>query len=720
MFIRVKTTPNSPRKSIQIVENVRAGDKVKQKIVRYVGIAMNDDEEQKLRVLAEGIMVTLIQEQESKKGTLFDFSEEDAQDKIKRGRKKLKKIEDILPADQVLACDLVEEKRINEGVDDIAGSVYDSFGFNQLFKGVRNQTLLKDLILARLIYPQSKYKLCSTMFDQFDKQYNEDQIYRLMDNLYPKIDQIKLNIFNKTKELAPKIDVILFDVTTLYIESQVADELREFGFSKDGKFNNTQLVLALATNELGLPVGYELFQGNCAEVKTLLESINKWKKLFKIDNACFIGDRAMFCHENIKLIEENNYQYIIAAKLRSLPEELQEKILNKDNYEPTKFSSEDGSINEFEYYPLHQIGCTIIEQESRLTEYSWHNGNYIVIGSKGKIQNIIYRNHNGVITYADTNKLNEYLAELNNLRVFVQRCPVKLMTEEEYQFNLPNLQANDVIAITCPENTYLYRNNIKVNIDCLNNKQQEQVKQNINSGRLLNSIMKVLFADYQSIYKINLPIEWLKELFPQNNHFRRRLCVSYKPSRAKNDAYKRDKILAKLENKQGKTDKILKTAARLYMSSSGIAKIDEYKIEQARRWDGLHGVITNIYDNGIVEILNRYSNLWRIEEAFRINKHNLGMRPIYHYKPERIKTHIAICYMAFAILKLIQYQTQLTQPRYTINNILDVMLSVQSSIYVHRRTQDKYKIPGCMSHLATALYRAFGLKRSREIAIYQN
>jgi hypothetical protein len=47
MFIRVKTTPNSPRKSVQIVENIRNGDKVSQKLVRYVGIALDDDEEQK-------------------------------------------------------------------------------------------------------------------------------------------------------------------------------------------------------------------------------------------------------------------------------------------------------------------------------------------------------------------------------------------------------------------------------------------------------------------------------------------------------------------------------------------------------------------------------------------------------------------------------------------------------------------------------------------------
>ncbi len=55
MFVRVKTTPNSPRQSVQIVSSVRFGDKVKQKIVRHVGIAMDDDELAQLKILAEVI-----------------------------------------------------------------------------------------------------------------------------------------------------------------------------------------------------------------------------------------------------------------------------------------------------------------------------------------------------------------------------------------------------------------------------------------------------------------------------------------------------------------------------------------------------------------------------------------------------------------------------------------------------------------------------------------
>ena len=59
MFVRVKTTPNSPRKSVQLVESVRDGKTVRQKIVRHIGIAFDEDELVKLKDLAEVVKAKL-------------------------------------------------------------------------------------------------------------------------------------------------------------------------------------------------------------------------------------------------------------------------------------------------------------------------------------------------------------------------------------------------------------------------------------------------------------------------------------------------------------------------------------------------------------------------------------------------------------------------------------------------------------------------------------
>lgn len=62
MFIRTKTTPNSPRKSVQIVESIRDAGKIKQKIVRHVGIAMDDHELNELLKLAHHIKCKIEEE----------------------------------------------------------------------------------------------------------------------------------------------------------------------------------------------------------------------------------------------------------------------------------------------------------------------------------------------------------------------------------------------------------------------------------------------------------------------------------------------------------------------------------------------------------------------------------------------------------------------------------------------------------------------------------
>ena len=64
MFVRIKTTPNSPRRSVQLVEGVRDGGKVRQRIVRHIGVAMDEDELERLRQLGEYVKAKLEDERQ--------------------------------------------------------------------------------------------------------------------------------------------------------------------------------------------------------------------------------------------------------------------------------------------------------------------------------------------------------------------------------------------------------------------------------------------------------------------------------------------------------------------------------------------------------------------------------------------------------------------------------------------------------------------------------
>lgn len=98
-----------------------------------------------------------------------------------------------------------------------------------------------------------------------------------------------------------------------------------------------------------MPIGYELFEGNKAGVKTLAASVEHWKTIFNIGSVCFVGDRAMFTRDKLSILEAHSYNYIVAAKLRGFPEETQVKVLDDKNYKPTVLKNEFAWINELEH-----------------------------------------------------------------------------------------------------------------------------------------------------------------------------------------------------------------------------------------------------------------------------------------------------------------------------------------------------------------------------------
>ena len=109
-----------------------------------------------------------------------------------------------------------------------------------------------------------------------------------------------------------------------------------------------------------------------------------------------------------------------------------------------------------------------------------------------------------------------------------------------------------------------------------------------------------------------------------------------------------------MTDKSGKISnkKLQKSHLTCYLEcEKGSSKIDEKKVFEDSLWDGLYGVCTNRKTKKPEELFSSYRNLWKIEEVFRINKHTLEMRPIYHRLSERIEAHILICFLAYTTIR---------------------------------------------------------------------
>jgi transposase len=358
MFIRVKSTPNSPRKSVQIVHSQRIGSKVKQKIIKYVGVAFDDNELQELKSLA----VSLKAELESK-NQLPLYSPQEIEDMVSRACDKKDKesvnTEDVINREDyaVNLLDMLEEDRVIKGIHEVYGKLYDEINLKSIIpnasRHVAISKALKEIVLARVANPDSKSGSVDMLASKFGVNLNLKTVYRMMDMIDDKqIKKLNKLVLTQTKSLLDdKIDVIYFDATTLYFESFSEDidntdeAIRKNGYSKDGKFNQPQVVLALLVTKQGLPIGYKAFSGDTFfqtslrdsaslhDGHTIIPSLKEIEDEFKVDKIVYVADAGMFNRTNLEEFDKNkNMTYIVGAKIKTMSKVYKKQILKTDDF----------------------------------------------------------------------------------------------------------------------------------------------------------------------------------------------------------------------------------------------------------------------------------------------------------------------------------------------------------------------------------------------------
>lgn len=130
---------------------------------------------------------------------------------------------------------LSEAVRVVEGIHAVFGSVLDTFGLQGCL-GSRQYDVFHHLVMARIAWPSSKLRSSENLSKHFNVDITVQKIYRCMDELENQEQHIQGILFNAFRPLiGEKVEVLFFDVTTLYFESENEDDLRRFGFSKDQK-----------------------------------------------------------------------------------------------------------------------------------------------------------------------------------------------------------------------------------------------------------------------------------------------------------------------------------------------------------------------------------------------------------------------------------------------------------------------------------------------------
>ena len=189
-----------------------------------------------------------------------------------------------------------------------------------------------------------------------------------------------------------------------------------------------------------------------------------------------------------------------------------------------------------------------------------------------------------------------------------------------------------------------------------------------------------------------------------------RLVLSCTEKRARKDAHNRQRGLARLQKKMagGRLTKqnINNRGYNKYLKMEGEVtisiNIERYEADAA--WDGIKGYVTNTtLEKG--EVIANYSNLWFIERAFRMNKFDLAVRPIYHRLRNRIERHICICFTAYTIMLELERMLKAAKSEITIYRAQELVKNMYAITYTLPKSKQTKRVYLGMDEEQSELYR---------------
>lgn len=196
------------------------------------------------------------------------------------------------------------------------------------------------LIICRLCNPSSELHIAehyykSTALPELlgvpvDKV-NHYRLYRALDQILPHKETLEKHLKDRLGTLFDlEYDLLLYDVTSTYFEGLCeANQQAQRGYSRDKRSDCKQVCIGLVVTRDGIPLGYEVFEGNRNDVKTWQEIVTTMETRYGRANRIWCGDRGMMSKENIAFMESGDRRYIIGASKGTL-KKFERQLLDED------------------------------------------------------------------------------------------------------------------------------------------------------------------------------------------------------------------------------------------------------------------------------------------------------------------------------------------------------------------------------------------------------
>ncbi len=221
-------------------------------------------------------------------------------------------------------------------------------GLDSLFKGVMPagredvqwSLMSMVLVISRLCDPSSELHIAEHFYEHTAlsdllgipaEKINDDRLYRALDRLLTHKETLQVHLKNRLGELFDlEYDLLLYDITSTYFEGQCnGNPLARRGYSRDHRGDCKQVCIGLVVSKCGMPLGYEIFAGNRADVTTVEDIVEKMESRYGKADRIWVMDRGMVSQENIEFLKEGKRRYIVGTP-KGMLKKFEKELLSED------------------------------------------------------------------------------------------------------------------------------------------------------------------------------------------------------------------------------------------------------------------------------------------------------------------------------------------------------------------------------------------------------
>jgi transposase len=195
------------------------------------------------------------------------------------------------------------------------------------------------LMIARLLEPSSELHTAEQWYPKTAlaellgvpvERVDDNRLYRTLDELLRLKEKLQVHLKQRMGRLfALEYDILLYDVTSTFFEGLADFPMAQRGYSRDQRGDCKQVCIGLVVSRCGMPLGYEVFPGNTADVSTVEKIVELMEKRYGKSHRIWVMDRGMVSEKNLAFLRKAGRRYLVGTP-KGLLKKYEQELLSDD------------------------------------------------------------------------------------------------------------------------------------------------------------------------------------------------------------------------------------------------------------------------------------------------------------------------------------------------------------------------------------------------------